>query len=810
MSRANRSHQWLSIILVLGLVIGGVLPLWAAMQNGLDAAAGPTAVSGTLTVNTTGDDQDAAPGDGLCADSAGDCSLRAALEEANATPGVDTITFAIAGAGPHTIRPGAELPAITDPVIIDGAAEPDYADKPVIELDGALAGGRASGLAFTVGDSLVRGLAIHSFGYSGVYFLGGSSSQLESSYLGADATGAAAPGNQIGVLLEGSADNTISGNLIAGNEVGVYLYGSGASGNIVSGNSIGLDAGGANVLGNGYGIRITRAAGNTIGGKQPAARNLISGNQTGVYIYGAAASGNHLWGNYIGLDATGQQIMGNEETGVYIHDAPGNQVGGLNAAGNVIAGGELGVYLRGQNAHSNLVQGNLIGVDAGAVIPSQRLSGGVLVVDAANNQVGGPQPRHGNQIVSQQYGLRLRGSAANSNLQENNLIDVIGDQGEDTAGGGAAGLFPKPGLSLIAHAQTPPPVAIAGRRPLLNTNGILSPPGQAAADRQRLSKTASSPLVQTGTTFTVTVTGDGVDANPGDGLCADSAGNCTLRAAIAEANTTAGADSIIFNIPGGGPHTIQPGSELPIITDPVVINGTIEPDYVDKPVIELDGTNAGALANGLKVEASNTTIRGLAINRFDDDGIDLDEGTTGAVVEGNFIGTDVDGVTALGNLDDGMDISESSNNQIGGAAVGVGNLIAGNGDHGLTIKGSGADGNVIQGNIIGADLSGMVALGNGRDGIYISSGVDHVIGGTAAGAGNLIVASDDDGIELGPGAAGALIQGNIIGLNAAGAAALGNGDRGVELDRSPGNTVGGTTAAARNLISGNLGWFPMM
>jgi hypothetical protein len=224
----------------------------------------------------------------------------------------------------------------------------------VIELAGSQAGQQASGLTITASDSLVRGLAIHSFDRSGIHLSGGQNNQIEANYLGT--TGQVALGNGIGVLVEGSTLNSIGGNesregnLISGNEVGVYLYGSGTSENTIASNLIGLDATGTVALGNEYGIRITSAEGNLVGGNNASARNMITGNETGIYIQGEGAGGNRIWGNYIGLDVTGETILGNESVGVYILDAPSNQVGGPNAAGNVIAGGDLAVYIRGEGS----------------------------------------------------------------------------------------------------------------------------------------------------------------------------------------------------------------------------------------------------------------------------------------------------------------------------------------------------------------------------------------------------------------------------------------------------------------------------
>ena len=91
------------------------------------------------------------------------------------------------------------------------------------------------------------------------------------------------------------------------------------------------------------------------------------------------------------------------------------------------------------------------------------------------------------------------------------------------------------------------------------------------------------------TTFIVTSTGDGIDNHLSDGICNNGFGDCTFRAAIEQANYTYGIDTILFNIPGAGPHTIQPNYALPMVTQSLVIDGTSEPDFVGTPVIELNG-----------------------------------------------------------------------------------------------------------------------------------------------------------------------------------------------------------------------------
>src|SRR5207253_10170338 len=111
--------------------------------------------------NDTGDGADSNLNDNVCDDGAARCTLRAAIEQANATSGADTITFNI-GTGPQTIKPASPLPTISGPVTIDGTTQPGHDTAPIIELDGSNAGtaSTTNGLVITAGGSTVKGLIV--------------------------------------------------------------------------------------------------------------------------------------------------------------------------------------------------------------------------------------------------------------------------------------------------------------------------------------------------------------------------------------------------------------------------------------------------------------------------------------------------------------------------------------------------------------------------------------------------------------------------------------------------------------------------
>jgi hypothetical protein len=278
------------------------------------------------------------------------------------------------------------------------------------------------------------------------------------------------------------------------------------------------------------------------------------------------------------------------------------------------------------------------------------------------------------------------------------------------------------------------------------------------------------------TTFTVNKTGDAGDLNISDDMCdtsSKSGNQCTLRAAIEEANNTPGADTINFAIGGRATvKTIEPRSGLPAITDTVTIDGYSQPgasantlatanDAILK--IQLSGKKAGEFVDGLRIFASNSTIRGLVINGFDGRGILVQGfGTTGNKIEGNFIGTDAKGTKDVGNDSDGVFIQGAEDTTVGGTASGTRNVISGNNGSGVFIFGS-TSGTRVEGNRIGSKADGTGEMGNSSDGVFIQSAEDTTIGGTASGAGNLIAHNSRAGVSVfGSGGVGNSVLSNFI------------------------------------------------
>ena len=246
---------------------------------------------------------------------------------------------------------------------------------------------------------------------------------------------------------------------------------------------------------------------------------------------------------------------------------------------------------------------------------------------------------------------------------------------------------------------------------------------------------------------------------------ASDSGTDSLRQAIVDANSNPGADVIDFAIvPSASSYTIDLQTPLPAITNPVLIDGTSQTGYSGTPIIEING--GGLTGDGLLLApgSDGSTIKGLDIANFAGAGIHIQSNDN--LIQSNFLGTDLTGTIALGNQN-GLFIDGGSGNTIGGSSTGAGNLVSANQSSGISLSSSSS--NVIQGNYVGTDISGMAALGNGSDGITDSSGQYNTIGGSSTGAGNLISAN---GISAGGGngirmilTTGDLIAGNIVGAS---------------------------------------------
>ncbi|HXG64261.1 MAG TPA: right-handed parallel beta-helix repeat-containing protein, partial [Blastocatellia bacterium] len=769
-------------------------------------------------------------------------SLRDAIEQANVLSGPHEIVFAIGSVaqrasdgGLNLIRPAAEtldlqspLPAITESVTIDGTTQSGYAGSPVIELNGANAGSDANGLTIDAGNSVVKGLAINRFSLNGISQSFADNCIFTGNFIGTDTTGTTNLGNgQSGIAVSLSDLTQIGGpladerNLLSGNgSHGVRLEFV-DNGSVVN-NRIGTDVTGALDLGNGEtGVLIIESSDNII------SNNFISGNaDSGVQIgpsIEVSSSNNIIQGNFIGTQADGTSPLGNGAQGILFHAAANNNAvgGAVTGAGNTIAfNGAGGVVVDGGSARNNILRNSIFSnTGLGIDLDSNAGGGGngVTPNDPTDPDTGGNGLQNFPALTSAVTtgGNTTITGTFNSSTSGGFTFEFFSSPACDSSGNGEGQTFI--GSTSVttdgfgdAFINVAFPVAVPAG------NVITATATSSLGDTSEFSNCVT--VLTPSSTFVVNVTTDDSDIMPGDGFCSDEGGNCSLRAAIEEANASPDANTIHFNIGGGGAQTITVGTLLPPITAPVVIDGTTQPGFSGLPLIRLDGSGSviptatsgsrlevAAIGSGLAIEAGGCTVRGLIITQFPGAGISLSTGGNN-VVRGNFIGTDADGSANLGNRSAGVFIDNSPDNLIGGATAQDRNVISGNDFTGVTVFGEGATGNQIQGNFIGTNPAATAAVPNSLSGVRLDVTNGNTVGGTAPGAGNVISGNRGDGILLTMGATGNQIQGNFIGTQADGASPLGNTGDGIRTqDFASNNSIGVAGIAARNVIAFNQG-----
>jgi CSLREA domain-containing protein len=422
-------------------------------RTGILALAGvflaSVASAATFVVDSTGDEPDADTTDGLCRTALTTCTLRAAIEQANASPGADVIQFAIPGSGVQTIAPGSPLPTITDDsgLTIDGYTQPGASlntlavgDDAVIliAIDGSGSGSFARGLHVVGANTTIRGLCLHSFNGFSIFIEAGFGHRVLGCFLGTDASGTTAKANQVGISVDTTAAAVFSSipptllvigtpaaadrNLLSGNSSAAIAVSSHFS-VVIQGNYIGTDASGQSALGNqGPGVSIL-ASGATVGGAATDAGNLISGNQTGVLC--GFGSLNDVVGNRIGTNATGSALIPNG-TGVDLQSEVGTSVVGNTILGNNLFG------IRVSSGSSIGIHGNTIGA-----LGMGNAQSGILVVGTASevaigsvspNSIaynGGSGVRVGQAPSEPIYAVAIHQNSIHDNVGLG--IDILGD-----------------------------------------------------------------------------------------------------------------------------------------------------------------------------------------------------------------------------------------------------------------------------------------------------------------------------------------------------------------------------------------------
>ncbi len=765
------------------------------------------------------------------------CSLREAITNANdnaqtyadcgAGSGADVIGFTIPSSDPNcdalsgvcTILPTSELPNITDPVTINGytqsgasvntLAQGDNAALKV-QLKGGFCFGGCYGLKVNTTNSTIKGLVINQWSDCGIFIQGDAASgnSVQGNFIGTDPTGMIGQGLQLCGVQINAPSNTVGGttpaarNLISGNcgflglgpqspsgvpvlpcgpGVGVVLNGNDrAHNNTIQGNYIGTDKNGTGAIPNTLaGVFIVDAHDNIVGGTTAAARNVISGNgpdlttldlnnQSGLFtlfevLFGGGvvtllpnATNNRIQGNYIGTTRTGTAALGNNPVGVKVIAAGGNYIGGTTGttpppngpctgacnliSGNgppsitfitptpaefifLFVGGGVTLFDFGNTTTLNRIQGNFIGTDkTGTAALSNYGPGGVKLFSTSNNTIGGATPAARN-LISGNAPLCLNSGLAQPSLclGGNGIVSFpnffnlpcINDCAPPGQTSLAKYLYADPSSSL-ANKQ----FQFLGETYNVNFAAPASSPAYAKQDGARVlnfnapvAPTVPGDLIQ-GNFIGTNVSGLGALPNASNGVML-----------LSQNNTVGGTQGTLVNTHCTGVCNLISGNGL--ATD----------------------SNAAFNSDGVLIQSVIFGVPG-PVGAPQGSG----NGASNNKVQGNFIGTDLTGLVALGNLRNGVEMRfDVFGTLVGDAVTQARNLISGNLQDGVEIS-YGSYRNRVQGNLIGLKANKGFFLGNRRDGVRIWYGShDNLIGGLAHGMENHIAFNGGDGVSVGAG-----------------------------------------------------------
>ncbi len=714
-------------------------------------------------------------------------SLRDAINSANATGSTITeIDFNIGtkgtSSGMQTISPATQLPWLTaSGVFINGSSEIQWqgvtSTSPLIELNGPGAGSGAAGLLLGGDHDSVSGLFITNFteGIQGGdctiggtaagagNVISGNGSGVETTglalvvgnYFGTNAAGTAALPNRYGIEDSGPGDtiggtvlgarNVISGNTIAGELINNSVEGT-IKGDTIQGNYIGLNYNGSTAIANGNGVEID-GADVTIGGTAAGAGNVISGNsQNGVLIGGADdnASGTVVQGNLIGTDATGTKAIGNS-VGVTV-----SYGGNINQSQGVTIGGSVA-------GAANVISGN---------------SGdGVQIATGVSGVV----------VLGNYIGTDVSGGAALGN--SGNGVQISGAS-NNTIGGGVASAG-----NLIADNSQGGVLVNAGTGDTIRLNSIFANgstgtgPGITLSNNGNNNLAAPSLLTATLVGNTLTVTGTFTTATTNVSYALDFYANSSTDpegkvylGSLTETPTSTGRQSFTYTT------TTTVTGTYPLITATLTDNSGDTSPFSNGVTSAAPYVVTSTADDGI-VGTLRDAINQVNAGKYHE--IDFKIGTSGSAQTINLT-SQLPALTANGVFINGLSQGGSGNTTqlitLDGAKVG-----------------SSSDGLLLQGS--GCLVSGLI-LSHFDNGIEVD-GANNIIGGTTTGAGNIISGNTKDGLLIDSNISGVVVQGNYIGTDVAGSAALAN-SIGVEVAGSN-NTLGGTTSSGGNIISRGAG-----
>ncbi len=565
-----------------------------------------------------------------------------------------------------------------------------------------------------------------------------------------------------GVSMMNSTSNTIQNNFIGTDNTGTTTEGNGGSG-IYFRNSCNTNSIVGNIIVNNTGDGILLSEG-------------VVDNTGTVTVNPGSCSQNDIEGNRIGINGAGA-AAGNTGRGIALESCDQNYINGTTGNGPNYVSNNVSQGIQIITSTDNEIFGNYIGVDIAGTGDMGNQFEGVNLTNSDGNFIGGSLAGQGNVIS---------GNAGNGiTLENSDDNDIYGNIVGLNATGTAAIPNDFEGVSV--------------------NNGSLN---------NRVGNTGANE-------------GNIIGGNTQNGISLQLAGaGNTIRNNIVGGDITGligignGFHGIALN---GATGTIVGGSN-PNERNYVFSNtgqvwssgiqiengATLNEVYGNFIGLNVNGAAVANSASGINlfINADNNTIGGpgdsLNIisghNAAGGAGISFQQGSDNNIIQGNYIGTDTLGTTAIPN-NNGIYIDASTGNTIGGINSSFGNIISGNSSNGISTND--ADNNIISANCIGIDAAGA-SLGNGGHGVFINAGSDgNMIGGSTTGERNFISNNTFHGVYIDNSASND-VAGNYIGTDKTGLVDMGNNEHGVYIATGGSlNTIGGTSANERNLISGN-------
>lgn len=660
-----------------------------------------TAAFSTYTVNTTADVPDNNPGDNKCEGTllsgVKACSLRAAIQEANAHAGFDLIEYDIGG----SITPKTLLPDITEAVTL----RLKLATDPKQVLDG-------SSLPDGIGIN-IRG---NDIGLSELIFTKFTATSITNPVIKiSSGTNNRVVDCQIGPYNAGtgvqvaSGGNRVDRNVIAGNNTGVVVSG-GSGSNIGPENFIGRGINGSNAT-NAKALEVKGATNTKIGDIDPVygyygGPNIISGNTCqGITIQQSDTNGTLILENYIGVNATGDQALANGCTGIYVSGgASGTTIGNnTEEKRNVISANSIGIIINQAYDVPASIRGNYIGVNATATAALANATTAIWLdtlgaMTVEYNVIGG--------APTSDEGIRLQYAFAGTRASQINHNFIGTNASGANFGNGKAGIVLQNMRGITLSGNT---IRFNGGDGITTQNG-----GQFTINNNTLTR------------------------NGGDGLELTGSGSNVANNTIGYN----GANSAGIWV-GGGSNTLTNNT---VNNDIQTFQIGISVDGANNTISNSASAQIGGGYAGIQLNGNSNTVTGYAIqdayagvlaagdnniigpnNRLFNNlvGIQVESTADGTQIRGNFLGVDATGNAAAPNYETGI-LIYGGNTTVGGSDAGDGNVISGGGSYGadgvrLAMSSGGLSGTTIRNNKIGVGADGTTALGN-RYGIHVLDG----------------------------------------------------------------------------------------